>query len=92
MKIYDRKSSVKSTPPRADSSKNRRSSPARGSTIQSVRDVDMLDLLRMLQRNVNEYVIIWLFFLVRDDPSLRPLEGTPRGVPDLAYSPATSHI
>jgi hypothetical protein len=49
-----RKCDVKSTPPRAHSSKNRRSSPARGSTIQSVRDVDMLDLLRMFQRLANE--------------------------------------
>jgi hypothetical protein len=49
-----RKGSVKSTPPSAHSYKNRRSPPARGSTIHSVRDVDMLDLLRMLQRLVNE--------------------------------------
>jgi hypothetical protein len=49
-----RKGYVKLTPPKAHSSKNRRSSPARGSTIQSVRDVDMLDLLRMFQRLVNE--------------------------------------
>jgi hypothetical protein len=49
-----KKGSVKSTTPRAHSYKNRRSSPARGSTIQSVRDLDMLDLLRMSQRHVNE--------------------------------------
>jgi hypothetical protein len=34
-------------------------------------------------------VIAWPFCLVRGGPSLRPLEKTPRGVPDLAYSPAT---
>jgi hypothetical protein len=49
-----RKGSVKSTPHRAHSYKNRRSSPARGSTIRSVRDVDMFDFLSMLQRLVNE--------------------------------------
>jgi hypothetical protein len=44
---------VKSTPPRAHSSNNRRSPPARGLTILLVRDVDMLDLLRLFQRLVN---------------------------------------
>jgi hypothetical protein len=48
------KGSVKSTPPTAHSAKNRWSSPAGGSTVQSVRDVDMLDLLRMFQRLINE--------------------------------------
>jgi hypothetical protein len=37
-------------------------------------------------------VITWNFCLLRGDPSLRTLEGTPRGVSDLAYSPATSPI
>jgi hypothetical protein len=45
---------VKSTPPSNHLSKNIRSYPARGSTIQSVRDVNMLDLLRMFQRLVSE--------------------------------------
>jgi hypothetical protein len=49
-----RKGSVKSTPPRAHFSKNRRSFPAGGSTFQSVLDVYMLDLLSMFQRLVNE--------------------------------------
>jgi hypothetical protein len=38
------------------------------------------------------YVITWPFYLVRGGPSLRPMEKTPRGMPDLANSPATSPI
>ena len=49
-----RKSSVNPTPPCPYFSKNRRSSTARRSTNQPVRDVDMLDLLSMFQRLVNE--------------------------------------
>jgi hypothetical protein len=43
--------------------------------------------VRRIRMAMEHIVITWPLCLVRGGPSLRPLEKTPRGVPDLAYSP-----